>query len=599
MLYVQQDYNLKRMKIMADNNQNKAEQYRQERKERLAKSAKKNAKNIEKKVAARSAVKKVIAIIVIAAIALGCVTGILNYCGVLQKAVQVGYVGNEKISYAEYLYYYSRAYNQLSYNAQYYKYYGYDYGYDTSLAPQDQTKTTKDEDGNEITWVEYLHDQAVKTAQMYLAFYQEAKEAGTELTEADLAEVDKQIEDLREEASTANQNSNSSSSDDENQRAGYSLNAYLRKAYGNGVTERFLKKQLKMESLVKKFYNDKSAEFEKGYTEDEVKKVFDESPDSYQFVTLRLYQFKNESLTQNNGESDDDLKKRQSESDAKTKANANEMFDGVTDEKSFVTLATKYNTTEGYDADSSTLIKAALKSQSQFNSSATYLESMNSDLAAWAFEGSTKAGDKKLIEDSDNGAYYVALMVNPKHDVNTVTVRHILFLTQDSKTGKALSDDEIQKAKDKASETLAKWKAGEATEDSFATFATDLTEDTGSSSNGGLYENVVPGQMTGAFDKWIFDDSRKAGDTDIVESEYGYHIIYFVSKNGTYADSAIRSSLASEDLEKFSDEILESDKYVISVGPKRVNYIEDKLLKKYKKTIARSNASSSSKSSAS
>ena len=139
MLYVQQDYNLKRMKIMADNNQNKAEQYRQERKERLAKSAKKNAKNIEKKVAARSAVKKVIAIIVIAAIALGCVTGILNYCGVLQKAVQVGYVGNEKISYAEYLYYYSRAYNQLSYNAQYYKYYGYDYGYDTSLAPQDQT----------------------------------------------------------------------------------------------------------------------------------------------------------------------------------------------------------------------------------------------------------------------------------------------------------------------------------------------------------------------------------------------------------------------------------------------------------------------------
>lgn len=596
MLYVQQDYNLKRMKIMADNNQNKAEQYRQERKERLAKSAKKNAKNIEKKVAARSVVKKVIAVIVIAAIALGCVTGILNYCGVLQKAVQVGYVGNEKISYAEYLYYYSRAYNQLSYNAQYYKYYGYDYGYDTSLAPQDQTKTTKDEDGNEITWVEYLHDQAVKTAQMYLAFYQEAKEAGTELTEADLAEVDKQIEDLREEASTANQSSNSSSSDDENQRAGYSLNAYLRKAYGNGVTERFLKKQLKMESLVKKFYNDKSDEFEKGYTEDEVKKVFDESPDSYQFVTLRLYQFKNESLKQNDGESDDDLKKRQSESDAKTKANANEMFDGVTDEKSFVTLATKYNTTEDYDADSSTLIKAALKSQSQFNSSATYLESMNSDLATWAFEGSTKAGDKKLIEDSDNGAYYVALMVNPKHDVNTVTVRHILFLTQDSQTGKALSDDEIQKAKDKASETLAKWKAGEATEDSFATFATDLTEDTGSSSNGGLYENVVPGQMTGAFDKWIFDDSRKAGDTDIVESEYGYHIIYFVSKNGTYADSAIRSSLASEDLEKFSDEILESDKYVIGVGPKRVNYIEDKLLKKYKKTIARSNASSSTKS---
>ena len=34
--------------IMADMNQNKAEQYRQERKERLAKSAKKNAKGMDK-----------------------------------------------------------------------------------------------------------------------------------------------------------------------------------------------------------------------------------------------------------------------------------------------------------------------------------------------------------------------------------------------------------------------------------------------------------------------------------------------------------------------------------------------------------------------
>ena len=72
---------------MADNNQNKAELYRQERKERLAKAAKKNAKNIEKKTAVRSAVKKVIAIVLIAVIALGCLTGILNYCGIIQRAV--------------------------------------------------------------------------------------------------------------------------------------------------------------------------------------------------------------------------------------------------------------------------------------------------------------------------------------------------------------------------------------------------------------------------------------------------------------------------------------------------------------------------------
>ena len=154
------------MKIMADNNQNKAEQYRQERKERLAKSAKKNAKNIEKKVAVRSTVKKIIAIVVAAVIALGCLTGILSYCGVLQKAMQIGYVGDEKISYAEYLYYYNRALNQVNSAAQYYQYYGYDYGYDTSLSPREQTGTTQDEDGNEVTWLEsvsYTHLRAHET----------------------------------------------------------------------------------------------------------------------------------------------------------------------------------------------------------------------------------------------------------------------------------------------------------------------------------------------------------------------------------------------------------------------------------------------------
>ena len=137
---------------MADNNQNKAELYRQERKERLAKAAKKNAKNIEKKTAVRSAVKKVIAIILVAVIALGCLTGILNYCGIIQRAVQIGYVGNEKLSYSEYTYYYYKVYNQVVQTAGQYSQYGMDYGYDTSLTPAEQTKTTKDEDGNEITW---------------------------------------------------------------------------------------------------------------------------------------------------------------------------------------------------------------------------------------------------------------------------------------------------------------------------------------------------------------------------------------------------------------------------------------------------------------
>lgn len=567
---------------MADNNQNKAEQYRQERKDRLAKSAKKNAKNIEKKVAVRSTVKKIIAIVVAAVIALGCLTGILSYCGVLQKAVQIGYVGDEKISYAEYLYYYNRTINNINYYAQYYQYYGYDYGYDTSLSPREQTGTTKDDDGKEVTWLEYIHSQTVKTAQMYLAMYQEAKKAGLELSEADKASINKQIEELREEASKANQDSNST--DTENQKAGYSLNAYLRRSYGSGVTEGFLKKQLGIEALVQKYYDTKIDEFKAGYSDEEIKKVFDESPDDYMFVDMRLFQLKNETLTKNDGESDADFEKRQSESDAKVKANANAMYKAVTDEKTFIDQATKYNTADDFNAETDTLMKSAASSDL----------TNYKDIGEWAYADTTKAGDKKLVEDTDNGVYYIALMVNPKHSVDTVTVRHILFLTQDQETQEALSDEEIKKAEENAKKTFADWKNSDKTEDTFAAYANDLSEDTGSNTKGGLYENVRPGQMVSEFDSWIFDENRKPGDTELVKTEFGYHIIYFVSKDGAYYDATIRANKATDDLNQFSEELLDSKDYIIGVGPRRVSHIENKVLDRVEKSLAYSKANGNS-----
>ena len=164
---------------MADKNQNKAELYRKERKERLAKAAKKNAKNIEKKTAARAAVKKVVAIILAVAVALGCIAGILSYSGITQTAIQIGGVGSEKISYAEYKYYYFKIYNQVYSSAkEQSQQYGSSGGYDVTLTPAEQTTTAQDKEGNEITWVEYFQMNAVDTAQMFLAYYQEAKKEG-------------------------------------------------------------------------------------------------------------------------------------------------------------------------------------------------------------------------------------------------------------------------------------------------------------------------------------------------------------------------------------------------------------------------------------
>ena len=80
----------------------------------------------------------------------------------------------------------------------------------------------------------------------------------------------------------------------------------------------------------------------------------------------------------------------------------------------------------------------------------------------------------------------------------------------------------------KAQDLLDQWKAGEATEESFAQLAMEYTEDPGSMSTGGLYTDVVVGQMVEPFENWCFDESRKTGDTGLVQTSYGYHIMYFV-----------------------------------------------------------------------
>ena len=82
-----------------------------------------------------------------------------------------------------------------------------------------------------------------------------------------------------------------------------------------------------------------------------------------------------------------------------------------------------------------------------------------------------------------------------------------------------------------AEDILAQWQAGAATEDFFAELANTYSMDPGSNELGGLYEDVQEGQMVAEFNDWCFDEARKPGDTGIVETSYGHHVMYFVGRN--------------------------------------------------------------------
>lgn len=102
---------------------------------------------------------------------------------------------------------------------------------------------------------------------------------------------------------------------------------------------------------------------------------------------------------------------------------------------------------------------------------------------------------------------------------------------------------------------LDEWKAGEATEESFAALASKHSIDTGSSSNGGLYSAVPTGYMVENFDAWMFDESRSSGDTGLVKTEFGYHIMYYVSgEEGwlLYGTEALINELSSQRLDEIT-----------------------------------------------
>jgi len=61
--------------------------------------------------------------------------------------------------------------------------------------------------------------------------------------------------------------------------------------------------------------------------------------------------------------------------------------------------------------------------------------------------------------------------------------------------------------------------------------------------------------MVVPFQDWCFDAARKTGDTGIVETQYGYHVMYFVGDSDiTYRDYQIESALRSADVETWYTE---------------------------------------------
>ena len=176
------------------------------------------------------------------------------------------------------------------------------------------------------------------------------------------------------------------------------------------------------------------------------------------------------------------------------------------------------------------------------------------DMSEWLTDDARGEGDVSVIDASDGSGYTVVVfLARDDNHYPTVSVRHILIQAAASEDG-SYSDEAKQAALDRINVIKAEYEAGEQTEESFAALAEQYSEDSGSNTNGGLYENIYRGQMVKEFNDFCFA-GHEHGDVAVVYGESsgyaGYHLVYFVGEGEQYSDVIARDDLTGTAVSDF------------------------------------------------
>lgn len=556
-----------------ENNQvekSQAELYREERKKRMENAAKKNAKKSPQMTKAKKVIGKVVAIVLAVVVCLAAVYGIFNFFGIPQKVLTAAKIGDERVTVAKYNFYYMdmylNTYNQSqSYDSQYGAGYGAMYtGYDSSKSPMEQEYpgTLEDFEGESATWADYFRVQSLKYLQTYLAYAKLAKEAGMTLDEDELADIDEQVESIRSSAESND----------------YSLDRYLTKIYGKGVNEKLLREVMEERQLAYKYAQQKQEDVETGVTDAQIEEEYTANPAEYALVTLNGFVVSADTSAIADDATDDEKTAATEAAMADAKAKAEGYAAKVNSAETLLEQAKAYN---------STATEASVKLEDVTGT--TLASSFSQAASDWAYAAERAVGDVTVVETSKGYAVLYMAVLPHKDMSKPVDVRHILiqFDTTTDESGNTVALTSAEKeAYYQQAQAIYNQFLENPTEENFATLANNNSDDTGSNTNGGLYEDVHVGDMVTAFNDWCFDPNRKPGDSGIIETNYGYHVMYYVGNDNEETwKSTVRSALASDALSAFDDEIVNGETYNINESDLMIKWsvsqLEDLITTRY------------------
>jgi hypothetical protein len=311
--------------------------------------------------------------------------------------------------------------------------------------------------------------------------------------------------------------------------------------YGRGVKKSDIYDSKLLEALAFKYQFIKQDEFKP--SKSEITSIYDSDPKKYQSVDFLYYSFQ---------WSDNGMTKEDAEEEANRLAAAKDADD-------FKAILLDKLAANNPNAD-----KETLEDDLTSYNITGYIYTADDEFSEWAF-GGANAGASKVIVDEENSIYKVFMLTKAPYrdESETINVRHILFSssTYGSK----------EKALKKAEEVLGIYRKGDGGEEVFSNLALAYSDDDGSYYHGGLYENVTKGSMVQKFNDWCFNPIRRTGDVEIIETDYGYHIMYFVGKGLKAWETRVSNAITSEKITDFSKTV--TDKYTVVFDDRVLNLI--------------------------
>ena len=465
-------------------------------------------------------------------------------------------VGEHSLNAVQLNYYYIDAVNNY-YNT---------YGSYASLMGLDFSKPLNKQVYNEETgktWADTFLESATSTIKSTYALYELALKENFKLTEEEEKSIDSYISTLELYA----------------MMYGYEdANSYLRAMYGNGADVESYREYRTVGQMADSFYAQYADSLD--YTQEEIRN-YESANDNEKYNNFTSFTYATYYLDHSKWTPSKDA-------DGKTITYTDEQKDAARAEAKKAAEALAAGTYEDLDAFDKAIAALEINKDQKTGITCSRNEDMlytsvNALFQEWLSDENRKEGDMTVIEYASGegeskvvkGYYVVRYGSSNENKFNLKDVRHILVPFEGGKynstTGQTTyTDAEKKAALKKAEELYEQWKKGDMTEESFADLAEEKSTDTGSNKDGGLYENVYPGQMVEKFEDFCYAEDRKPGDTGIVESNYGYHIMYFVGDSDlTYRDFMIKNALTNEELEQWLEDLLEkleftlvSDKHV-------------------------------------